>query len=58
METLNQSDLSSRSQIGTIALARSIADYEDVPDVNEEHLAKALSLRRYGLGDYYWRALK
>ena len=54
----DQSDLSSRSQIGTIALARSIADYEDAADVTEEHFAKALSLRRHGLGDYYWRALK
>ena len=54
----DQSDLSSRSQIGTIALARSIADYEDKPDVTEEDFSKARSLRRYGLGDYYWRSLR
>ena len=54
----DQNDLSSRSQIGTIALARSIADYEDRPDVTEEDFAKAKSLRRYGLGDYYWRSLR
>ena len=54
----DQSDLSSRSQIGTIALARSIADYDDRPDVTEEDFAKAKSLRRYGLGDYYWRSLR
>lgn len=53
----DQSDLSSRSQISTIALARSIADYEDQPDVTEEDFSKARSLRRYGLGDYYWRSL-
>ena len=54
----DQSDLSSRSQIGTIALARSIADYENRPDVTEEDFSKAGSLRRYGLGDYYWRSLR
>ena len=53
----DRSELSSRGQIGTIALARSIADYEDRPDVTEEDLSKAKSLRRYGLGDYYWRSL-
>ncbi|MGP1508058.1 MAG: ATP-binding protein [Sphaerochaeta sp.] len=47
----------SRSQIGLIALARTIADYEDKADVTEENLAKAVELRRYGLGDYYWRTL-
>lgn len=54
----DQSDLSSRSQISTIALARSIADYEDTPQVTEEHFLKARELRRYGLGDYYWRSLR
>ena len=54
----DQSDLSSRSQISTIALARSIADYEDTPQVTEEHFLKAMELRRYGLGDYYWRSLR
>ena len=53
----DQSDLSSRSQIGTIALARSLADYDDRPDVSEEDFSKARNLRRYGLGDYYWRSL-
>lgn len=53
-----QNSLSSRSQIGTIALARSIADYEDKSIVTEEHFEKAKSLRRYGLGDYYWRSLR
>ena len=52
-----QGELSSRSQIGLIALARSIADYEDCPDVTGEHFEKARQLRRYGLGDYYWRSL-
>ena len=53
-----QNNLSSRSQIGLIALARSIADYEDRSTVTEEHFEKARSLRRFGLGDYYWRSLR
>ena len=52
------SQMSSRSQIGTIALARSIADYDDRPKVTEEDFAQASELRRYGLGDYYWRSLR
>ena len=54
----NREMLSSRSQIGTIALARTIADYDDRADVREEDFLKAAELRRYGLGDYYWRSLK
>ena len=50
--------MSSRSQIGTIALARSIADYDDRPTVTEEDFVQASELRRYGLGDYYWRSLR
>ena len=55
---LGNRNLSSREQIGTIALARSIADYDGRPDVTEDDFAKAMELRRYGLGDYYWRSLK
>ena len=50
--------LNSRSQISLIALARTIADYDDRPQVTEDDFLKAKSLRRYGLGDYYWRSLK
>lgn len=53
-----QGVLSSRSQIGIIALARSIADYDDRADVTEEDFLRAKELRRYGLGDYYWRSLR
>lgn len=52
------SQMSSRGQIGTIALARSIADYHDRPNVTEEDFSQAAELRRYGLGDYYWRTLR
>ena len=55
---LGTRDLSSREQIGTIALARSIADYDDRSNVTEDDIAKAMELRRYGLGDYYWRSLR
>ena len=54
----NGRNQSSRSQIGCITLARTIADYEDRPDVTEEDFAKAMELRRYGIGDYYWRSLR
>jgi len=50
--------LSSRSQIGTIALARTIADYDGRADVGEDDFLRAEELRRYGLGDYYWRSLR
>ena len=54
----DQSHLSSRSQIGCITLARTIADFEDSADVKENHMQEAMELRRYGLGDYYWRSLR
>ena len=53
-----QGILSSRSQIGIIALARTIADYDDRADVTEEDFFRAREMRRYGLGDYYWRSLR
>ena len=46
-----------RTQIGTIALARSIADFNGKPLVSEEDFFMAMELRRYGLGDYYWKSL-
>lgn len=52
-----QSSLSSRDQIGLVSLARTIADYDDVDVVTDEHFEKAKALRRYGLGDFYWRTL-
>ena len=50
--------MNSRAQISLIALARTIADYNDADKVTEEHFKQALELRRYGLGDYYWRSLR
>ena len=52
------SNLNSRSQISLIALARTIADYDDRPDVSEEDFSNAQEFRRYALGDYYWRSLR
>ena len=51
-------NLNSRSQISFIALARTIADYDDRPKVTEEDFLQAKELRRYALGDYYWRTLR
>ena len=50
--------MNSRSQIASLALARTIADWDDCPVVTGEHFEKAAELRRYGLGDYYWRSLR
>jgi len=45
-----------RAQLGTVALARSIADFSNRPSMQEEDLFMALELRRYGIGDYYWKS--
>ena len=50
--------MNSRAQISLIALARTIADYNDSDKVTEEHFYQAMELRRYVLGDYYWRSLR
>lgn len=46
-----------RSRISTIALARSIADFDDRSNVSEEDILAAVQFRRYGLGDYYWKSI-
>lgn len=48
---------SMRSQLGIISLARSIADFENRDSVTEDDISMALTLRRYGLDDYFWRSL-
>ena len=58
LEVLAENRASSpRSVIGTIALARTIADYEDREKITGEDIARAEELRKYGLGDYYWKTL-
>lgn len=47
-----------RNLIGTVTLSRTIADMEQSADVKEEHINKALELRRYGFGDYYWKEIR
>ncbi len=44
-----------RNVLGTVVLARTIADCEDRDKVGEEDIRKALDMRKYGTGDYYWR---
>ncbi len=46
-----------RGRLGTLLLARSIADYEDRPDLSTEDIIKANSLKKFGLGDYFWRTI-
>lgn len=46
-----------RNMLGSITLARTIADCHDREDVTEEDFEEAFRLRRYGTGDYYWRSV-
>ncbi len=46
-----------RGRLGTILLARSIADYDDRPCITAEDILKATALKKYGLGDYFWRTI-
>lgn len=46
-----------RGRLGTILLARSIADYEDRPKLVTDDIIKAVGLRKFGLGDYFWRTI-
>ena len=57
MKICQKSQSNARSQLGTIALARSIADFNGKADVSEQDFLMATELRRYGLGDYYWKSL-
>lgn len=47
-----------RNMISVISLAQSIADYEDCDYIGENHLSGALNLKKYGLGDYFWRTIR
>lgn len=46
-----------RGRLGTVLLARSIADYEDRPTLSTNDIIKASGLRKFGLGDYFWRTI-
>ncbi len=46
-----------RGRLGVILLARSIADYEDRPKLITNDIIKAVGLRKFGLGDYFWRTI-
>ena len=46
-----------RGRLGTVLLARSIADYEDRPLLTTDDILKAVALKKYGLGDYFWRTI-
>ena len=47
--------MSARSHIAVMRLARTIADIEDCELIEDSHMNEAISLRRYGDGDLYWR---
>lgn len=46
--------LSSRAVVSVLKVARTIADLENCPGIEKEHLLEALQYRRYGDGDYLW----
>lgn len=46
-----------RTLIGLCTLARTIADYQDKDLVESCDFEKAIKLRQYGNGDYYWRVI-
>ena len=46
-----------RGRLGTLLLARSIADYDDRSLLTTEDILKAVSLKKFGLGDYFWRSI-
>ncbi len=47
-----------RGTIGVLTLSRTIADMADRENVCEEDVFKALELRKYGFGDYYWKEIR
>ena len=48
--------LSSRASRSVLRIARTIADLEGEELVGEDSLAEAVEFRRFGDGDYFWRA--
>ncbi len=48
--------LSSRATQSVMKIARTVADLAEEEIVGKEALAEAVEFRRYGDGDYYWRA--
>jgi magnesium chelatase family protein len=47
--------LSFRAEHSVLKIARTIADLEGRENISRQHLLEALSLRRYGEGDYFWK---
>lgn len=47
-----------RGTIGVLTLSRTIADMADRENVSEDDVFKALELRKYGFGDYYWKEIR
>ncbi|MFA6846523.1 MAG: ATP-binding protein [Sphaerochaetaceae bacterium] len=49
------SHLSTRGLCSLARIARTIADYEETATVKPEHFEEALSYKKYGIEDHYWR---
>ena len=51
-----QLGLSHRALHSTMKISRTIADLEGCERICKDHVMEAVQYRRYGEGDYYWRA--
>ncbi|MFW6360573.1 MAG: ATP-binding protein, partial [Spirochaetota bacterium] len=55
-KAVEQLGLSHRAQHSTMKISRTIADLEGCERICKDHVMEAVQYRRYGEGDYYWRA--
>ena len=47
-----------RGTIGVLTLSRTIADMDNRENISEEDVYRAMELRKYGFGDYYWKEIR
>lgn len=55
-KAVEQLGLSHRALHSTMKISRTIADLEGCEQILKDHVMEAVQYRRYGEGDYYWRA--
>ncbi len=54
----DNTSFNTREVLSIVSLARTIADTEDRADITAEDLKAALSFKKYGEGDYYWKTIR
>ena len=55
-KAVEQLGLSHRALHSTMKISRTIADLEGCERICKDHVMEAVQYRRYGEGDYFWRA--